>query len=206
MNIYVIIPAVDQQYQNFDQLVSDLCGNYTPQDRVSQGFMIEGEEEAVPNPYKDAVMTDLSDKIIFVAHTEFSAPANTESVIVEGELNVAKLWNAGIAYATSLGATHVVVLNEASSVNPNVISESISDNDNEIINLSDGGCFVVKPNVVADEEYRWWFADLDLFNRYNSAIVRNEWLDLVQNNRIEIDETMKSIVDSDEVTYSSKQS
>lgn len=203
-NIHVIVPVADSGIQDFTALVNDLCGNYVAEDHVEQSFDENGEpvETVVPNPYKDVAAPDYSNKITLVSHSALTAPAGADNVVVEGELNVSKLWNAGVAHAVTNGATHVVILNEVSSVNPHVFAESLEENDSDIVNLSDGGCFIVKPTVSANETFRWWFADLYLFNHYPMSVYRNEFIDIKQENAIPIDATMQAIVDADAANYS----
>lgn len=200
MNIHVIIPVADPAKQDFANLVSELCGNYVAVDHITT--KADGEEEVVENPYKNSDPVDLSGKITLVSLSAINAPEGAASLVVNGELNIAKMWNAGVANATD--ATHVVVLNEVSSINPAAIVKAIQENDADVVNLSDGGCFVVKPSVSADEQYRWWFADVELFANNETAVVRDEFLDIVQANAITIDETMQAIVDADMETFNSK--
>lgn len=198
-NIHIIIPVADPAKQDFSNLVSELCGNYVAKDHT---ITVDGEEQVVENPYKNSDPADLSGAITLVSSSDVIAPEGASSLKVDGELNIAALWNAGIAAATH--ATHVVVLNEVSSINAAAIVKAVEENDADIINLSDGGCFVVKPNIRANEEYRWWFADVDLFANNDVAVVRDEFLDIVQENAITIDETMKAIVDADLEKFNSK--
>jgi len=203
-NIKIVVPIADSSIQDFTDLVNDLSGNYIAEDRIETSFENESEVSTiVVNPYKDLNCPDFSGNIIFVSHDEIDCPENAESVIVSGELNIAKLWNAGISHAAENGATHVVILNEASSVNPHIFSEAVSESDKPVINLSDGGCFIVTPDISANEAYRWWFADVDLFSNNDTEVFRKDFFDLVQQNAIPIEESMQEIVNQDIENFNS---
>jgi hypothetical protein len=202
-DIHIIVPVANPDIQDFSNLVSELCGNYVPQDHVITTRDENGEEveEVVENPYKDVPAPDYSNKITLVSHTAVDAPEGADNIVVEGELNVAKLWNEGVAHAVANDATHVVVLNEVSSISPYVFADAVDESTADVINLSDGGCFVVAPDVEANETYRWWFADVDLFETNNTDVVRKEFIDIVQENRIPIEGEMQAIVDADMANY-----
>jgi len=203
-NIYIIIPVADSSVQNFDALVNELCGNYIAQDHTTATRDENGEEveEVVENPYKGSPAPDYSNKITLVSHSALNTPEGADNVVVEGDLNVAKLWNAGVAHASANNATHVVILNEVSSISPYVFEEAVAEHSEPVINLSDGGCFVVTPGVQANETYRWWFADVDLFNSNETATCRKGFIDIVQDNRLPIEGDMQDIVDADIANYS----
>lgn len=203
-NIYIIIPVADPSIQNFDSLVNELSGNYVPQNHTTTILNESGEEieEVVENPYKGSPAPDYSNKIILVSHSTLNTPEGADNVVVRGELNVAKLWNAGLTHAVANDATHVVVLNEVSSISPYVFEEAVSEHPEPVINLSDGGCFILTPEVEANETYRWWFADADLFNNNEIAMCRKEFIDIVQENRIPIEGNMQDIVNEDISNYS----
>lgn len=201
-NIKIVVPIADPSIQDFTDLVNDLSGNYVAKDHIETSFKDESETETiVVNPYTGITNPDFSGNIIFVSHSEIDCPENAESLIVDGDLNIAKLWNAGIAHAVENGATHVVILNEASSINPHIFSEAVSECNKSVINLSDGGCFIVIPGVTANETYRWWFADIDLFNNNEVDFFRKDFLDLVQENRIPIEGSMQDLVDQDYANF-----
>jgi len=202
-DIHIIVPVANPDIQDFSNLVSELCGNYVPQDHVKTTRDENGEEveEVVENPYKDVPAPDYSNKITLVSHTAVDAPEGADNIVVEGELNVAKLWNEGVAHAVANDATHVVVLNEVSSISPYVFADAVDESTADVINLSDGGCFVVTPGVEANETYRWWFADVDLFETNNTDVVRKEFIDIVQENRIPIEGEMQTIVNADMANY-----
>lgn len=203
-NIHIIIPVADSSVQNFDSLVNELCGNYVPQDHTTTTSDENGEEveEVVENPYKGSPAPDYSNKITLVSHSSLTAPAGADNVVVAGDLNVAKLWNAGLAHAVENGATHVIVLNEVSSISPYVFEEAVTEHSEPVINLSDGGCFVLTPGIQANETYRWWFADVDIFENNETGTSRKEFLDIIQDNRMPIEGAMQDIVDADIANYS----
>jgi hypothetical protein len=201
-NIHILIPVADSSVQNFHPLVNELCGNYVAEDhvRTTRDENREEIEEVVENPYKNSPAPDYSNKIILVSHVPINAPEGSENVVVDGELNVAKLWNAGLAHAAANDATHAVVLNEVSSINPHIFGEAISEHTEPVINLSDGGCFILTPGIQANESYRWWFADVELFESNETAICRKEFLDIVQGNAVPIEGAMADIVNADMAT------
>lgn len=199
----VVVPVADPSVQNFDALVSELSGGYVPQDHVEVSVDENGveTETVIPNPFKDSPAPDYSGKIIFASHAPVATPEGVQNVVVDGELNVAKLWNAGVSQAIASGATHVAILNEVSSINPHVFAEAIEEAPSAVVNISDGGCFIVTEGVSANETFRWWFADNDLFKRYDTGYYRNDFVDIVQENRLEIDENLKAIVTQDQVNF-----
>jgi hypothetical protein len=201
-DIKIVVPVVNTSIQDFTNLVNDLSGNYVAENRIETSFEDGSEvETVVVNPYIGIENPDFSGNIIFVSHSEIDCPENAESVVVNGDLNIAKLWNAGIARAAENGATHVVILNEASSVNPHMFSEAVLECNTPVINLSDGGCFIVTPEVTANETYKWWFADIDLFNNNEVGYFRKDFLNLVQENAIPIEGSMQDLVDQDQVNF-----
>lgn len=203
-NIYVLIPVADPAAQNFDNLVGELTGNYVAEDIVRTVRDEEGNEveEVITNPYATATPPDFSGKILLVSNHSISAPEGAQTIVVDGELNVARLWNTGSSYAFSEGATHVVILNEVSSINPHVFALAVAEHDEPVINLSDGGCFIITPGVVANEAYRWWFSDVEIFENNQTDTYRDEFLNIIQENRIDISGAMKDIVDADMITRS----
>lgn len=204
-NISIVIPIVDTNIQDFSTLVNELQGNYVSQDIIETKIDENGEEviEVIEEtPYNSIPCPDYSGKIIFVSHSPVSTPEGVENVVVDGELNIAKLWNSGINHAIFNGASHIVILNEVSSINPHIFAEVVEKYSNPVINLSDGGCFIVTPEVQANESYRWWFADLDLFENNDTISYRNSFLDIVQDNSIPIQGIMKEITEVDIATRS----
>lgn len=203
-NISIVIPVVDTSIQDFSSLINELQGNYVSQDIVDVTVDENGEqvvEVIEKTPYNSIPCPDYTNKIIFVSHSPVSTPEGVENVVVEGELNIAKLWNAGISHASSNGASRVVILNEVSSINPHIFAEVIEEHDQPVINLSDGGCFIVTPEIKANESYRWWFADVDLFKNNTTAMVRNIFLQIVQENRLPIDGDLINITELDTSNY-----
>lgn len=204
VSIHIIIPVADTNVQDFSGLVNELCGNYVAQDHVTTSKDENGEEveEIKENPYKSLPAPDFSGKITLVSHSPVSAPIGSDNVVVEGGLNVAKLWNTGIGHASNSGADRIVILNEVSSINPYVFEEAVSEHTEPVINLSDGGCFIVTPEIQADESYRWWFADVNLFENNETATCRKEFIDILQDNRLPIEGDLQEIVNSDIATNS----
>lgn len=200
-NIGIVIPVIDETVQDFSNLISDLCGNYQPKPHIEISYE-EGEEveTVIENPYSSMQCPNFSGKIVLVSHSPLTPLDGTISVLVDGELNISKLWNAGINYASSNGYSHVVILNQVSSINPHIFEEAVSEVDSAVINISDGGCFIVTPGVVANENYRWWFADVDLFENNETTIYRKDFIDIFQENIIPIEGEMQSVVDADIAT------
>lgn len=204
-NISIVIPVVDINVQDFSALVNKLQGNYVSQDITEKKTDENGEEivEVIEEtPYNSIPCPDYSGNIIFVSHSPVSTPEGVENVVVEGELNIAKLWNTGVSHASSNGASRVVILNEVSSINPHIFAEAIEENSEPVINLSDGGAFIVSPEVRANESYRWWFADVDLFESNETAVCRKNFLDIVQDNRVIVEGDLQTITEADITTRS----
>lgn len=205
-DIRIIIPVADTNLQNFDNLVNELCGNYQPQDHVKETFMGDDNTEIILNPYKGHPCPDFTDKITLVSLEEVVAPTGADNVVVDSGLNIGKMWNVGVAHAAAEGATHVIVLNQVSSISPYVLVEAVENNaDADIINLSDGGCFIVKPSVSASEAYHWWFTDNELLSREETVVYRNDFLDIVQENAIPIAGQMQTLVEEDTTTFAESQ-
>lgn len=204
INISILIPVIDETIQDFSTLVNELQGNYISQDITETKTDENGEKVEVieKTPYNSIPCPDYSNNIIFVSHHPIPTPEGVENVVVEGELNISKLWNSGVNYATSNGASHIVIINEVSSINPHIFSEVVEECSSPVINLSDGGCFIVTPGVQANESYRWWFADVDLFENNETVSYRKNFLDIVQDNALPIEGTLKEIAEADIATRS----
>ena len=203
-NIKILIPVVDSTVQDFSELVNILCGGYIAEDKVQINKDENGKdvETIIENPYKGITNPDYSNKIVFVsADPNFTAPANTESVFVP-EINIAHMWNSGIDYAQ---ADRTVILNEVSSINPHVFAEVVAESDSDIINLSDGGCFIVKPSVHADERFKWYFADVLLFKNNDTDVIRKDFLDIVQENAMGNRESVSGLIAADIELFNSLQ-
>ena len=167
-NTWIVVPVIDSSF-DYSTLMSTLKGGYTPSDIVTETTDEEGNTVITTESHPNEGMTasDFSNKIVLVHHTAGYTPtAGATDILVEGEFNIAKLWNAGIDEAADNGATHAAVVNYISNLNPFIIEEAVAEAETvDLINIADGGLFVIKTasGLKADEQFSVYFADLDLF-------------------------------------------
>ena len=173
-NTWIVVPIIDSAF-NYSTLMSTLKGGYTPSDIVTETVDEEGNTVITTEPHPNVGMTapDFSNKIVLGHHTAgYPATPGAIDVLVEGDFNIAKLWNAGVEEALDNGATHAAVLNYISNLNPFVIEEAVVQAETvDLINIADGGLFVIKTTsgLKADEQFSVYFADLDLFATTSSS-------------------------------------
>lgn len=173
-NTWVVVPVIDSSF-DYSTLMSTLKGGYTTSDIEVETTDEEGNTVITTEAHPNAGMTvpDFSNKIVLVHHTAGYTPtAGATDVLVEGDFNIAKLWNAGVKEASDNGATHAAVLNYISNLNPFIIEEAVAGAETaDLINIADGGAFVIKTDsgLTADEQFSVYFADLDLFATATAA-------------------------------------
>jgi hypothetical protein len=162
-----ILCTILEESADYLKLINDLTGNY-----VAEPITVDekGEELETPidHPHKDLVAPDFSGNITF-AHfvDEYNAYEGVSHVKVD-TLNTSKSWNEGFAAAKAAEATHLVILNGVSNINPHQIKLALDEHsDKDVINLSDGGAFIVKcsSDFNANEEYSLWFSDIEIFEK-----------------------------------------
>ncbi len=172
---WIVVPVIDSSF-DYSTLLSTLKGGYVPSDIVTETTDEEGNTVVTTETHPNDGMTapDFSDKIVLVHRAPgFTPVSGTTNVVVEGEFNISKLWNAGVSAAYEGGASHAAVLNYISNVNPFIIEESVTEAESaDLINVADGSLFIIKTDSAlrADEQFSVYFADLDLFGSATSLV------------------------------------
>ena len=172
-NIYIAVPAVDSRL-DYSDLIKTLSGEYIISDIKSENIKEDGtvEEIFIDHPNKNQDCPDYSNKIIFVyKDNSFEAIPNIIQKSISGNFNISKMWNLAIQEAKNNGATHLVLLNYIKNINPFIIQEAVNQSINsDVINISDGSAFILNlsSSIMADEEFKVYFSDLDIFNRSQS--------------------------------------
>ena len=173
MNTWILTTITEENF-DYSRLVSSLTGGYVAEDIETISIDENGEEvvEYAPHPHAGRTAPDFSEKIIFARfqneYVEYDGVYNLEV----DEFKNTKAWNEGVAYAKSQGATHVVVMNQVTGINPHVLELAIEESPNvSIINISDGGVFIVNTdfNFEANEQFNFWFEDNNIFARASEA-------------------------------------
>jgi len=173
MNTWILSTITEEDF-DYSALVADLSGGYVAHDIETRTTDENNEEiiEYAPHPHANLTAPDFSGKIIFANFTSDHTPYDGIDHILIDEFKNTKAWNEGVAYAKSKGATHVVIMNQVTHINPHVIKLAIEENpDVSIINISDGGVFVVNTafDFQADEAYNFWFEDNNILKRAMDA-------------------------------------
>jgi hypothetical protein len=171
MNTYILSTIVEEDF-DYSELINILSGGYITEDvEVKSPNRNRNSEDDVieyaPHPHADRPAPDFSGKIVFAHFTNDYVAYDGVSHIVVDEFKNTKAWNQGVAYAKGLGATHVVIMNDVTHINPHVLELAIAENpDVSIINISDGGVFVVNTafDFAANEDYNFWFEDNNILN------------------------------------------
>jgi hypothetical protein len=169
MNTWIVSTIVEEDF-DYSSLVNILSGGYLAED-IKEITTNENDEEVIeyrPHPHAELVTPDFSGKLVFAHFTDDYKAIDGVNHIVIDEFKNTKAWNEGVAYAKTQGATHVVIMNEVTHINPHTIKLAIDENpDVSIINISDGGVFVVNTafDFFANEEYNFWFEDNNILNR-----------------------------------------
>jgi hypothetical protein len=173
MNTWILSTIIEEDF-DYSSLVNDLSGNYSTEDIETRTTDENGEEviEYTPHPHAGLTAPDFSGKIVFAHFTNEYMTYDGVDDIVINEFKSTKAWNEGVAYAKSNGATHVVIMNQVTHINPHVLKLAIDENPNvSVINISDGGVFIVNTafNFAADEAYNFWFEDNNILSRAAEA-------------------------------------
>jgi hypothetical protein len=168
MNTWILTTITEEDF-DYSGLVSSLTGGYVADDIETRTTDENGEEviEYTTHPHECRNAPDFSGKILFARfqndYTEYSGVYSLEV----DEFKNTKAWNEGVAYAKSQGATHVVIMNQVTGINPHVIELAIEEApDVSIINISDGGVFIVNTafDFEANEAFNFWFEDNNILN------------------------------------------
>jgi hypothetical protein len=173
MNTWILSTIVEEDF-DYSSLVNDLSGNYVADDIETRTTDENGEEviEYTPHPHAGLTAPDFSGKLVFAHFSEDYVAYEGVDHIVVNEFKNTKAWNEGVAYAKSKGATHVVIMNEVTHINPYILKLAIEENsDVSVINISDGGVFIVNTafDFAADEDYNFWFEDNNILSRAAEA-------------------------------------
>jgi hypothetical protein len=168
MNTWILTTITEEDF-DYSGLVNTLTGGYVTNDIETRTTDENGEEviEYTTHPHADRNAPDFSGKVVFARfqndYTNYPGVYNLEV----NQFKNTKAWNEGVAYAKSQGATHVVIMNQVTGINPHVIELAIEEApDVSIINISDGGVFIVNTNFdfEADESFNFWFEDNNILN------------------------------------------
>jgi hypothetical protein len=160
-----ILCTILEESADYSKLINDLTGNYIAQD-ITVDERGEELETPIEHPHKNLTPPDFSGNITFAHYTDGYNSYEGVSHIKEDSLSTSKAWNRAFKQAQSDGATHLVILNGVSNINPHQIALALEEHsDKDVINLSDGGAFIVKcsSDFNANEEYNLWFADNQIF-------------------------------------------
>lgn len=172
-NIYIAVPVIDSRL-DYSNLIKILTGEYTISDIKSENIKEDGtvEEIFIDHPNKNQDCPDYSNKIIFVyKDNNFETIPNIIQINISENFNISKMWNLAIQEAKNNNATHLVLLNYVKSINPFIIQEAVEQSiDSDIINISDGSAFILNmsSDITADEQFKVYFSDLDIFKRSQS--------------------------------------
>jgi hypothetical protein len=169
MNTWILNTITEEDF-DYSGLVGSLTGGYVAEDIETRSTDENGQEvvEYAPHPHAGRPAPDFSGKIVFARfqndYVEYDGVYNLEV----DEFKNTKAWNEGVAYAKSQGATHVVVMNQVTEINPHVLELAIEEFPNvSIINISDGGVFIINTdfNFEADEKFNFWFEDNNILKK-----------------------------------------
>jgi hypothetical protein len=173
MNTWILTTITEEDF-DYSGLVNSLTGGYVADEIETKTIDQNGEEviEYSAHPHADRNAPDFSGKIVFARfQNDYTDYAGAHSLEVD-EFKNTKAWNEGVAYAKSQGATHVVIMNQVTGINPHVIELAIEEApDVSIINISDGGVFVVNTDFdfEANEAFNFWFEDNNIIGKASES-------------------------------------
>jgi hypothetical protein len=173
MNTWILNTITEEDF-DYSGLVSSLTGGYVAEDIETRSTDENGQEvvEYAPHPHAGRPAPDFSGKIVFGRFQNDYVEYDGVYSLEVDEFKNTKAWNEGVAYAKSQGATHVVVMNQVTEINPHVLELAIQEFPNvSIINISDGGVFIINTdfNFEADEKFNFWFEDNNIFRKASEA-------------------------------------
>jgi hypothetical protein len=171
-NTWIVIPVKDNSV-DVSTVISNLTGGFVaPEKYEIKKMNLETkklETEEVDHPHFGEASPDFTNKIIFV---NFEAGFTTHNGVVHladgGELSIYRAWNTGINHAVENGADSVVLVNSLIDFDPFTLIEAkakLDESDAEVVNISDGAMLLVSgaSSIRADEQFRIWFGDNDLY-------------------------------------------
>jgi hypothetical protein len=173
MNTWILTTITEEDF-DYSSLVNSLTGGYVAEDIETKTTDENGEEviEYSTHPHAGRPAPDFSGKVIFARFQEEYPNYDGVFNLEVAEFKNTKAWNEGVAYAKSQGATHVVIMNQVTGINPHVLELAIEENpDVSVINISDGGVFIINTafDFQADEAYNFWFEDNNILNRASES-------------------------------------
>lgn len=214
-NTWIVIPVRDNSL-DLNVALDKLNGTYICPEKYV-GFEYNEEtrdfiEVERDHPHALEVGPDFTNKIILVhlspGYTEISGTVQLEDF---EPINIYRVWNTGIKYAFDNGADSVVLFNAVLDIDPFILSDAYDlmiVEGTEVVNISDGAIVMIssKSLIRADEQFRIWFGDNDLYKRAEevSSTFRADWARVAQLDEIEFDDEFKAIVAEDEIKYQAK--
>jgi hypothetical protein len=152
---------------------------------------------------------------IVLVNTADNEPTQYVHNLWSDELNIQTWWNMGIDFAVKHGADHVAVLNDDLQLLDNPLNKIVAGMGDAAIGQPNidsicGYCFILntKYGLRADESYRWWYGDNDLYDRasqYGIAKVGVDVRHLHGNEQTSADPVLLALGDADRVLYESRQ-
>lgn len=163
-------------------------------------------------------LINFSGRIVFInnakGYTKFPGVHHMEDF---GELNIYRWWNKGIRYAKDSGAKYVLVLNDDIEFENSFIEEMyslISESDMAIIDVENsdnggGAAWIMNTsyNFFANESFRWWYGDTELFdrakkiNKFQRTRVLSDFKHLCPNDLMFLNQQLQDLAREDAETY-----
>lgn len=123
-----------------------------------------------------SALEEYSGRIVFVNNSEnYSRFDGVHHVEDFGDTNIYRWWNKGIDYADWNGASHVAVLNDDIECDNSFVKDlfrQLKSGSNAIVDClntgNNGGAawaMDLSYGMRADERFRWWYGDTELFER-----------------------------------------
>jgi hypothetical protein len=177
-NTWIVIPVKDNSV-DVSTVVSNLTGGFVAPEKYEVSKMNpetqEVETEEVDHPHFGETAPDFSGKIVFVNfEAGYAEHEGVTHIADNGEVNIYRAWNTGINHAVANNADAVVLVNAVTDFDPFVVVEAkdkLTEDGSEVVNIADGGMLMIagSSSVRADEQFRIWFGDNDLY-KTNSAV------------------------------------
>lgn len=203
-NIWIVAPVRNSSI-DISEFLNNLTGNFvTPETYEKINFMT-GEVDVKPYPNLNRDVPSFYGKIILVAPDGYPEFDGVITLTRDGERpNISLDWNAGVAYAKKNGATHILIMNGPNTIDPFIVKDAADVMENGFVNISDAAAFMIDSSLdfEADQQFRIWFSDNDIFRRFSGSIYRPEYLSI--NDQLDPEEIIKSITDEDHEKYSAK--
>ena len=151
---------------------------------------------------------------IVIVNTAKNEPTPHVHNLWSDELNIHTWWNMGIEFAMKHGADYVAVLNDDVQLLDDPLNKIVAGMGDAAIGQPDiasicGYCFVLntKYGLLADESYRWWYGDNDLYDRasqYGIAKVNVDVRHLHGNELTKSNPALQAIGQFDKELYDSR--